>query len=151
MDSFWINYGIVHNISKHSSKAWRIPMGVQLIPAGLLLLGIPLLRESPVWLLKQGRDQQAFKVYSYYRNLPADHLYITQDVAFVKGQIEHERAVTAGERPTFAAFLKGAAKEAVMKGMRNRFALVFIMFMWQAWSGAAAINYCKPAGMRFST
>jgi len=62
---------------------------------------------------------------------------------FVRGQIEHERSVSTGARPTFGAFIKGAAKEATLKGMRNRFALVFIMFMWQAWSGAAAINYCK--------
>lgn len=140
---FWINYGIVHNVSKESTMAWRIPMGVQLIPAGLLAVGIPFLRESPIWLLKQDRDEQALSVYSYYRNLPIDHRYIAEDVAFVKGQIMHERSVTAGARPTFGAFLKGASREARMKGMRNRFALVFIMFMWQAWSGAAAINYCE--------
>lgn len=124
--------------------AWRIPMGVQLIPAGLLAIGIPFLRESPIWLLKKGRDDEALNVYGYYRNLPIDHHYIAEDVAFVRGQIQHERAVTAGERPTFAAFLKGALRESLMKGMRNRFALVFLMFMWQGWSGAAAINYYSP-------
>ncbi|EMC99271.1 hypothetical protein BAUCODRAFT_396879 [Baudoinia panamericana UAMH 10762] len=141
---FWINYGIVHNVAGTKSVAWRIPMAVQLIPAGLLAIGIPFLRESPLWLLKQGRDTEAISVYSYYRNLPADHHYIAEDVMFVKGQIAHERAVTTGDRPTFAAFLRGAGKEAIMKGMRNRFASVFLMFMWQAWSGAAAINYYSP-------
>jgi MFS family permease len=140
---FWINYGIVHNIDTTKSIAWRIPMAVQFIPAVLLALGIPFLRESPVWLLKKGRTEQAIKVYSYIRDLPADHQYITEDVAFVKGQIEYERAVTTGGSARFGDFLKAASKEAFMKGMRNRFALVFIMFMWQAWSGAAAINYCK--------
>jgi len=142
---FWINYGVVHNISSNATAAWRIPMAEQLIAPCLLALGIPFLRESPVWLLKQGRDEQALQVYSYYRNLPIDHIYIAQDVAYVKGQLQHERALTGGERPSFAAFLKGAFREATMKGMRNRFALVFIMFMWQAWSGAAAINYCESA------
>ncbi|KAK4556907.1 hypothetical protein LTR86_005888 [Recurvomyces mirabilis] len=141
---FWINYGVVHNIPKTSSTAWRIPMGVQIIPAALLAIGIPFLRESPVWLLKKDRTEEAYKVYSYYRNLPVDHQYIHEDVMFVRGQIEHERSVSTGARPTFGAFIKGAAKEATLKGMRNRFALVFIMFMWQAWSGAAAINYYSP-------
>ncbi|KAL1850459.1 hypothetical protein VTK73DRAFT_9675 [Phialemonium thermophilum] len=141
---FWINYGIVHNIDTNKSIAWRIPMGVQLIPAGLLLIMSPILKESPVWLLKRGRDEDALKAYSYIRKLPVDHVYIAQDVAFVKEQIAEERRVTNGAQPTFAAFLKGAAREAVMKGMWNRFALVFIMFMWQAWSGAAAINYYSP-------
>jgi hypothetical protein len=121
------------------------PVGVQLIPAGLLAIGIPLLKESPTWLLKKGRDDEAFRVLGYIRNLPENHQYIAEDVSFVKMQIEHERALTTGGRPGFGAFLKGAAKESVMKGMRNRFALVFIMFMWQAWSGAAAINYCAPS------
>ena len=118
-------------------------MAVQLLPAGLLAIGIPFIRESPLWLLKQGRDADALKVYSYFRQLPEEHPYIAQDVAYVKSQIEYEHAVVVGERPTFVAFLKGAAKEAVQPGVRNRFVLVFLMFMWQAWSGAAAINYCK--------
>lgn len=67
------NYGIVHNISPESSTAWRIPMGVQLIPAGLLAVGIPFLRESPSWLIKRGHEDEAYKAYSYYRNLPVDH------------------------------------------------------------------------------
>jgi MFS family permease len=140
---FWINYGISHNLNVQSTMAWRIPFGVQLIPAGLLIIGIPFLKESPVWLLKKDRSEEAIKVYSYIRKLPADHHYIAEDVAFIRGQIEYERAVTIGGQTGFWAFLKGAGKEACMKGMRNRFALVFIMFMWQAWSGAAAINYCE--------
>ena len=138
---FWINFGIVHNIDQTKSVAWRIPMGVQLIPAGLLAIGIPFLRKSPVWLLKKGRIESALNVYNYYRNLPIDHPYIAEDVAFVRGQIEHERAVTIGGQAGFGGFLKGAVQESFMKGMRNRFALVFVMFMWQGWSGAAAINY----------
>ena len=118
-------------------------VAVQIIPAGLLALLLPLVKESPVWLLKKGRDADAYRVYSYLRNLAPDHQYIAEDVSFVKGQIESECAISTGGDPSFTAFLKGALKESLMKGIRNRFALVFLMFMWQAWSGAAAINYCK--------
>lgn len=141
---FWINYGIVHNIEASSSTAWRIPMGVQLVPAGLLALGIPFLRESPTWLLKRDREEEAYSALSYYRALPTDHEYIAQDVAHIQHQINSERAVTGGARPTFHAFVKAALRESCKKGMRNRFLLVFIMFMWQGWSGAAAINYYSP-------
>jgi sugar porter (SP) family MFS transporter len=142
---FWINYGITHNMDPTSSNTWRIPMAVQLIPAGLLALMIPILKESPTWLLKRGRDEEAIKVYSFLRMLPENHEYIAEDVAFIKEQIAKERAaVTGTQTPTFRQFIKGAAKESCLKGMRNRFALVFIMFMWQAWSGAAAINYYSP-------
>lgn len=143
---FWINYGIVHTMDRSKSTAWRVPMGVQLIPAGLLALMIPLLKESPTWLIKRGRDEEARKVYSYFRNLPEDHEYIEQDMQFVKNDIAAERAALVGDEKhaSFIQVVKGAAKEGSSKGMRNRFLLVFLMFMWQAWSGAAAINYYSP-------
>jgi sugar porter (SP) family MFS transporter len=143
---FWINYGIVHNMDGEKSAAWRIPMAVQLIPAGLLALMIPVLKESPTWLLKRGREAEALKSYSFFRNLPEDHPYIAQDVQYVRNEIAKERAaLLRGEKhPTFLNTIKAAAREAAMPGMRNRFLLVFLMFMWQAWSGAAAINYYSP-------
>ncbi|GAM90420.1 hypothetical protein ANO11243_084630 [Dothideomycetidae sp. 11243] len=142
---FWINYGIVHNVNTNSSKAWRVPMAVQLIPAGILAMLIPFLKESPTWLLRKGREEEAYKVLSFMRNLPEDHEYIAQDVEFVKVQIAKEREAVAGSQTaSFWQFLRGALKEASLKGMRNRFLLVFLMFMWQAWSGAAAINYYSP-------
>ncbi|KAF1846053.1 general substrate transporter [Cucurbitaria berberidis CBS 394.84] len=143
---FWINYGIVHNMDRSKSTAWRIPMAVQLIPAGLLALMIPLLKESPTWLLKRGREAEALKAYSFFRNLPEDHQYIAEEVQFVKNDIAKERAaLLVGEKhATFLTTVKAAAKEGALPGMRNRFLLVFLMFMWQAWSGAAAINYYSP-------
>jgi hypothetical protein len=143
---FWINYGIVHNMDRSKSLAWRLPMGVQLIPAGLLMMMIPFLKESPTWLLKRGRKADALKVYSFFRNLPEDHEYIAQDVAFVEREIAKERAALVGDEKhaSFGQIIKAAAKEAAQPGMRNRFLLVFLMFMWQAWSGAAAINYYSP-------
>ncbi|KAH7132472.1 MFS quinate transporter-like protein QutD [Dendryphion nanum] len=142
---FWINYGIVHNIDRSKSIAWRIPMAVQLIPAGLLALMIPILKESPTWLLKRGRDDEAYAVYSYLRNLPEDHPYIAEDVQFVKTEIAKERESLVGrQNASFKEIIKAAMREASLKGMRNRFLLVFLMFMWQGWSGAAAINYYSP-------
>lgn len=142
---FWINYGIVHNVDSNKSIAWRIPMAVQLIPAGLLALMVPLLKESPTWLLKRGREEEAHQVYGFIRMLPVDHEYIAQEVHFIKMEIAEERAaLTGSENATLRQTMKGVVKEAKLKGMRNRFLLVFLMFMWQAWSGAAAINCEDP-------
>ncbi|KAL1793187.1 hypothetical protein ACET3X_008169 [Alternaria dauci] len=143
---FWINYGIVHNMDSSKSTAWRIPMAVQLIPAGLLALMIPVLKESPTWLLKRGREAEALKSYSFFRNLPEDHPYIAQDIQYVRNEIAKERAALlhGQKHASFLTTIKAAAREGAMPGMRNRFLLVFLMFMWQAWSGAAAINYYSP-------
>lgn len=109
-----------------------------------MLILIPFIRESPTFLLKRGREKEAYEAYSYIRNLPEDHPYIAEDVAFVRQHLEVERSVNQNGNPSIWSFLRGAGRESMMKGIRNRFVLVFIMFMWQAWSGAAAINYCMP-------
>jgi MFS family permease len=132
---FWINYGIVHNMDSSKSIAWRVPMAVQLIPAGLLALMIPVLKESPTWLLKRGREAEALKSYSFFRNLPEDHPYIAQDIQYVRNEIAKERAALlhGQKHASFLTTIKAAAREGAMPGMRNRFLLVFLMFMWQAW------------------
>jgi hypothetical protein len=47
---FWINYGVSRNMPKTSAQ-WITPFAVQLIPGGLLILGVFLLLESPRFVL----------------------------------------------------------------------------------------------------
>ncbi|ETS84439.1 hypothetical protein PFICI_02464 [Pestalotiopsis fici W106-1] len=147
---FWINFGIDQTIDTKKSIAWQIPMAVQLIPPGIVLLAIPWLRESPTWLLKKDRDEEALKVYSYIRNLPESHPYLHEDIAFVKAQIELERAITTdnSRRASFIEYLRCVCKESVQKGVRNRFLLVIMITMWQPWCGAVAVNYYSPTIFR---
>lgn len=44
---FWVNYGVNKDISSTSDKQWRVPIAIQFIPAGLLLLLMPFVIESP--------------------------------------------------------------------------------------------------------
>lgn len=43
---FWINYGVSRTMPDNSSQ-WRTPFALQLIPGGLLLLGMLAVPESP--------------------------------------------------------------------------------------------------------
>ena len=43
----------------NDSRQWRLPLGIQLIPAGFLALLILLFPESPRWLLDHGRSDEA--------------------------------------------------------------------------------------------
>ncbi|EMD33912.1 hypothetical protein CERSUDRAFT_117444 [Gelatoporia subvermispora B] len=52
----WVGYGCQF---LNSDVQWRLPLGLQLIPALLLLVGIQFLPFSPRWLLEQGRDEEA--------------------------------------------------------------------------------------------
>ena len=70
---FWINYGINENMDQSSTATWRIPMAVQIIPSGLLLLTGWLLHESPLWLFRKNRDEDALKALEELRKIPRDH------------------------------------------------------------------------------
>ena len=70
---FWINYGINQNMNVNSSASWRVPMAVQIIPCGLLLIGGFLLHESPLWLFRKGHDEKALQALEALRKLPRDH------------------------------------------------------------------------------
>ena len=54
--SYLIDYGL------SGSGNWRLMFGLAAIPAGLLFLGMLFQQESPHWLIRQGRDDEARQV-----------------------------------------------------------------------------------------
>src|ERR1700712_3425157 len=66
--AYWVDYGVAANtsIAKKSSE-WQIPVGLQLVSGGLLLLGTLTLPESSRWLLTQNRADEAWKSLTWIR------------------------------------------------------------------------------------
>jgi hypothetical protein len=121
-----------------SHKEWIIPFAVQLIPAGLLFAGSFWLRESPRYLMSKGKRDQAIENLCWIRNLPADDLYIVEEVGFITAAIsEQQRLLGIGFWKPFQAVLHS-------KTLQWRLFLGGILFMWQNGSGINAINYYSP-------
>ncbi|PFH52909.1 hypothetical protein AMATHDRAFT_138623 [Amanita thiersii Skay4041] len=72
----WVGYG---SQFIKSDVSWRLPLGLQLVPAGLLLVGIQFLPYSPRWLLEVGRDDEArevvYKLHGAGRKVAAEKEY----------------------------------------------------------------------------
>ncbi|KAH7139104.1 general substrate transporter [Dendryphion nanum] len=137
---FWINYGLVETMAPSHSQ-WIIPFAVQLIPAGCLLIGAFWLKESPRWLFTKGKREEALRNLCWIRNLPADNLYIVEEVAAIDAQIEHDR-ITIG--PGFWSPFAALKNRKVLW----RFFLGGMLFLWQNGSGINAINYYSPTVFR---
>ncbi|CAK1360021.1 unnamed protein product [Cercospora beticola] len=138
---FWINYGLQETMAP-SRKQWLIPFAVQLIPAGLLLIGAFWLHESPRWLLSRNRRAEAIKNLTWIRNLPADDLYIVEEVAMMDAALEAQAAdIGLGFWKPFIAV--GRSRK-----VQWRFLLGGLLFMWQNGSGINAINYYSPTVFR---
>jgi sugar porter (SP) family MFS transporter len=115
---------------------------VQLIPGGLLLIGTFWLKESPRWLLTVGKREKAIKNLCWIRNLPADHIYIVEELSYIDASIEQQaREVGLGFWKPFVAVKRD-------RSIQWRLLLGCLLFMWQNGSGINAINYYSPTVFR---
>lgn len=60
MTSYWVNYGVSKHIAP-SDRQWQVPIGLQLVPGGVLGISMLFLRESVRWLAKRGRHEEALQ------------------------------------------------------------------------------------------
>lgn len=91
MLAFWINYGCLLHLT--GDTTYLVPLVMQMLPA-LLLLGSQLLcNESPRWLARKDRWEDARRVLSTVRQLPSDHPYVAGEVQEIWEQLEHERTL----------------------------------------------------------
>ncbi|KAH8662141.1 general substrate transporter [Xylariales sp. PMI_506] len=137
---FWVNYGVNQNISGTDNKQWRIPVAVQFIPAGLLLISMPFIIESPRWLVSANRGDAARKALAWVRHLPADHPYIQRELDEIQASVTHELEVSGqGRRSTVQIF-----RELAVPGVRGRVIVSVLLMLLQNLTGINAINYYSP-------
>ncbi|CAE6477998.1 unnamed protein product [Rhizoctonia solani] len=134
---FWINYGVNQGVAP-TAKQWHIPVSLQLIPGGMLLIAGVFLKETPRWLFKAGREEQAIKNLSWIRNLPHDHEYVQQEIHATRSQLNREMALARDH-----GFM-GQVRELGKPGVRNRLGVGMAIMMFQNLTGINAINYYSP-------
>ena len=62
-----IDYGVAKDIPDTSTVQWQIPIGLQMLFAGLLGLGTMTLKESTRWLTLKGRHEEAWNSLKWIR------------------------------------------------------------------------------------
>ncbi|KAL1582390.1 hypothetical protein WHR41_08892 [Cladosporium halotolerans] len=130
---FWINYGMINTLPG-SRNQWLIPFAIQLVPAGMLLIGSLMLKETPRWLFTKGRYDEGIKNLCWIRKLEADHTYILEEIAMMEQQIQD---LPRG----FFSPIKDALEDSKT---RWRLFLGHSLFILQNFAGVNAINYYSP-------
>jgi hypothetical protein len=95
--SYWVDYAVLKRIPSTEARQWQIPIGLQLVPAAMLGLGMFTLKESTRWLTKKGRHDEAWESLKWIR---ADESQATfEEMEEIRMGVEMERRATEGLRP----------------------------------------------------
>ncbi|KID87556.1 sugar transporter [Metarhizium guizhouense ARSEF 977] len=136
MLGFWINYASDRTISPARATQWVLPLGLQLVPGALLCAGMLICPESPRWLARQDRWDDAEKVLVHLRTLPAHHSYVRDELSEIRQQVEQRSA----NRMTYMDMFK----RLVEKGVRNRIMIGLFLMACQNLTGVNIITYYSP-------
>ncbi|KAL8280346.1 hypothetical protein RQP46_007263 [Phenoliferia psychrophenolica] len=125
----WISFGTL-NIA--SSWSWRLPTMFQAIPSVVQLAALPFIPESPRWLFRNGRGEEAKAILlKYHANGAAQDDLVDFEVTEIMEQMqEDERTGDEG----WSMFIKTA-------GMRKRLAICILCGFYSQWAGNGIISY----------
>ncbi|TVY86777.1 putative quinate permease [Lachnellula willkommii] len=117
-----------------TSKQWRVPLSLQIILAAVVLGGSFIIVESPRWLGKQNRWNEATASLCYLRGASFEDEEIKTELAEMRAQIDEEVQATSGR----------SVKELFQA--RNFFRLMggCGIGFFSVWCGQAAILYYAP-------
>jgi MFS family permease len=107
---------IVTKATEHytTKQAYKIPIGLQFAWSGVLAFGLFFFPETPRYLIKVGKWDEAVKAKCRLTGLPPDHPHVLRELSEVKGNLEHE--LESGEA-TFAQCWQGTNLRRTLLGV----------------------------------
>lgn len=87
----WTSYGAFVGFPDTSSKQWRVSLGIQIVPAGILALLILLFPESPRWLIDHDRSEDALRTLAQlHSNGDERDPWVLAEYSQIRDSIAHE-------------------------------------------------------------
>lgn len=139
MLGYFANWGTSIHISNSSSSQWVDATILHIIFAGIILIMSIFALESPRWLAKIGRKEQAAINMSKLRQLPADHPYVRAELIDIDDQLEREKEATLG-----SGFFGPLKELFLIPSNRYRIFLGLMCQLLGQWSGANSITIYAP-------
>ncbi|CAN8098325.1 unnamed protein product [Discula destructiva] len=137
--AYFTNYGCQVNLGDTTHARWLVPTSLHIIFAGLIFILSFFQYESPRFLIKVGKDDQASHNMSRIRNLSPDHPFVAQEIAAITAQHHEEMEATQG------ASWYGVIKEMfLIPSNLYRLYIAFFAQIMSQWSGAGSITLYAP-------
>ncbi len=114
---------------------WELPVAIQLLPGGLLLLGTMIIPESPRFLAERSRSLKAEDALAWLRGSKSGDFELSREL----GDIQKAADISKTLQSTQQSFWR----EAITKGVRQRLVVGIGLMIAQNMVGLNALNYCK--------
>ncbi|KAL8357138.1 hypothetical protein RB598_002117 [Gaeumannomyces tritici] len=138
--AFWVNYGVsIWAHDPNDNTAWRLALGIQLVPGALLFVLTPFVLESPRALISRGMREQGIATLARLRGLPEDHPYVAREAMEICARVDSEQEQAAGRG--YLVVLRDMAANA---SNRRRLFLAVTLFLFHKFTGTDSLNYFAP-------
>ncbi|RFU81013.1 mfs quinate transporter [Trichoderma arundinaceum] len=137
--AYFANYGCQLHMSDDSADQWLVPTSLHIIMSGLIFVLSFFQNESPRYLIKEGKVEQAVNNLARLRQQSPDSDYIVREIALIQAALDHELEASRG-----VGFL-GKVKELLLdKSNLYRVYLSSMVQLLSQWSGAGSITLYAP-------
>jgi MFS family permease len=140
--AYWLEYGLSFVRGGVTALRCRLPIGVQLIPLVALFAIVWLFPESPRWLTKVGREEEAMYVLKRLRGdgtNPTDRGKASAEFRDIRNVADLEKNTMNSS--SYFSMLTGRGSGSLHIGRRVR--LVVWLQIMQKWVGITAVVICK--------
>lgn len=130
-----------------TQASWRIPVGIQIFPALVLLAGMFFMPYSPRWLVEVGRDEEAQSTLAYLRSLPMESGEVVNEYLEVKAEVTVLREMRGNRstgRGAFGRFIQPYQELVSTRSNFHRLAIGCLVMAFQQLIGCNAIIYYAP-------
>jgi sugar porter (SP) family MFS transporter len=135
MLGYFANWGTTLHISKTNRNQWVIPTSMQLIFAGMGIIGSLFVQESPRWLYKVNQDEKAINGLTKIRGFPRDSEVIQEEVSRIWSQLETESDGQKSKRKQLRQLFVDT---------RYQMVLGLMIQLLAQWTGANAVTIYAP-------
>lgn len=101
-----------------------VPLGLQLLPAAIMIAVLPFSPESPRWLCRKDQWEKAESIICDVRQLDSSQPYVVKEMSEIRAEVEFEARLAA-----INPGIKGQFKDFFKKGIRNRIGIGLCLMM----------------------
>ncbi|KAG7527487.1 hypothetical protein FFLO_06884 [Filobasidium floriforme] len=146
--AYWLEYGLSFIDGGLSPWRWRFPVAFQILPLLILLGSVFFFPESPRWLVKQGRHEEARYILGRLRGNTEESDIVRAEAEFKEIQGVAELELSNAMPTNYWSMLVGSGNNDLH--IARRVQLVIWLQILQEWVGIAGVTIYAPTIFRLA-